>query len=155
MAKTTPATRALDAAGIAYTLHTYDYEAGPDVGARAAAALGVTSSEVLKTLMVKVDGKARCVVTPSDGEISMKKVAAAFGGKSAAMMPVPEAEKTTGYVVGGISPVGQRKVSPTVVNARAMSHRAVFCNGGGRGLQVRLAPEDLVRAAGAVVADLD
>lgn len=155
MAKTTPATKALDKAGVAYTLHTYPYEAGPDVGARAAEALGVPPDHVLKTLMVKVDGKAHVVVTPSDGEISMKKVAAAFGGKTAAMMPVPEAEKTTGYVVGGISPFGQRKACPTLLNERALAHDLVFCNGGGRGLQVRLSPADIVTATGAITAAVD
>ncbi|MEZ5939409.1 MAG: YbaK/EbsC family protein [Hyphomonadaceae bacterium] len=110
---------------------------------------------MLKTLMVKVDGKPHCVVTPSDGEVSMKKVAAAFGGKSAAMMPVPEAEKVTGYKVGGISPFGQRKASSSVVNARAMSHETIFCNGGGRGLQVQLSPQELAAALGAEIAEID
>jgi Cys-tRNA(Pro)/Cys-tRNA(Cys) deacylase len=155
MAKTTPATKALDALKLPYELHTYPYEAGPDVGARAAAALGVTPDRVLKTLMVKVDGKACCIITPSDGEVSMKKVAAAFGGKSAAMMPVPEAEKSTGYVVGGISALGQRKKVATLLNVRAMEHDRVFCNGGGRGLQILIAPADLQKAAEASLAELD
>lgn len=155
MARTTPATKALDALGTAYELRSYEYEAGPDVGARAAAALGVTPDRVLKTLMMKVDGKAVCVVTPSDGEVSLKKVAAAFGGKTAAMMSVAEAERATGYVVGGVSPFGQRKAAPTVVNERALLHDRVFVNGGGRGLQILLAPADLVAAAGAKTAELD
>ena len=155
MARTTPATRALDALGVAYELRTYDYESGPNIGARAAEALGVEPARMLKTLMVKVDGRPACVVTPSDADISLKKTAAAFEAKSAILMPAPEAQKTTGYVVGGISPLGQRKRSPVCLNARALSFERVFCNGGARGLQILLSSHDLVTATQAILAELD
>ena len=148
MAKTTPATVALDKAGVAFTVHAYDYDpTAARVGLQAAEALGVSADEVLKTLMVLVDGKPACIVIPSDREASMKKVAAAFGGKGAQMMPVPEAERLTGYKVGGISPFGQRKSVPTAFEAGAFEHAEVFMNGGQRGLQVRLAPGDALAAA--------
>lgn len=155
MAKTTPATIALGKAGAAFTVHAYDYDpTAPRVGLQAAEALGVSPGEVLKTLMVLVDGKPGCVVIPSDCEASMKKVAAALRGKSAAMMPVPEAERLTGYKVGGISPFGQRRAVPTAIEDAAFVHAEVFINGGQRGLQVRLAPQDALSAAGAVRAAL-
>jgi len=107
---------------------------------------------VLKTLIVKADGKPACVVLASDREVSMKKLAAALGAKSAEMAPVPEAERITGYKVGGVSPFGQKKRLPTVIDAAAAALPEVFVNGGQRGLQVRLAPADLVRLLGAKVA---
>ena len=155
MARTTPATVALEKAGIRFTVHSYDYDpTAPRVGLQAAEALGVSPAEVLKTLMVLVDGKPACIVIPSDQEASMKKVAAAFGGKSAQMMPVPEAERLTGYKVGGISPFGQRKAVQTAIEATAFDHALVFINGGQRGLQVRLAPGDALAAARAIAAAL-
>ena len=102
--------------------------------------------------MAEVDGKAVCVVVPSDREVSMKKLAAAFKGKSANMMKPALAEKATGYVVGGISPFAQKKQVPTVFEAEAMAHERVYMNGGQRGLQVQLAPADAARAANAVIA---
>ena len=155
MAKTTPATVALGKAGVAYTVHSYDYDpTAARVGLQAAEAMGVSAQEVLKTLMVLVDGKPACIVIPSDREASMKKVAAAFGGKSAQMMPPPEAERLTGYKVGGISPFGQRRAVPTAIETEAFEHEAVFINGGQRGLQVRLAPQDALAAARATRAAL-
>lgn len=153
MSKTTPATLALDKAGVAYTLATYDYDPGAErVGLQAAEALGVAPGEVLKTLMVKVDGKPACVVLASDREVSMKKLAAALGGKSAEMMKPADAERITGYRVGGVSPFGQKKAAPTVIDADAAALSEAFMNGGQRGLQVRLAPAELVRVLGAKVA---
>lgn len=153
MSKTTPATLALDKAGVAYTLATYDYDPGAErVGLQAAEALGVAPGEVLKTLMVKVDGKPACVVLASDREVSMKKLAAALDGKSAEMMKPADAERITGYRVGGVSPFGQKKAAPTVIDADAAALSAAFMNGGQRGLQVRLAPAELVRVLGAKVA---
>jgi Cys-tRNA(Pro)/Cys-tRNA(Cys) deacylase len=153
MARTTPATQFLDKAGVAYTLATYDYDPSADrVGLQAADALGAPASEVLKTLIVKVDGKTACVVLASDREVAMKKLAAALGGKAAEMAPVPEAERITGYKVGGVSPFGQKKRLPTVLDAEAAALGQAFVNGGQRGLQVRLAPADLVRTLGATVA---
>jgi len=155
MARTTPATVALDKTGVAFTVHAYDYDpTAARVGLQAAEALGVSAGEVLKTLMVLVDGKPACIVIPSDQEASMKKVAAAFGGKSAQMMPPPQAERLTGYKVGGISPFGQRRATPTAIEASAFGHEQVFINGGQRGLQVRLALRDALAAASAVAAAL-
>jgi len=153
MSKTTPATLALDKAGVAYTLATYDYDPTAErVGLQAAEALGAPPSEVLKTLMVKADGKPACVVLASDREVSMKKLAAALGAKSAEMMKPADAERITGYRVGGVSPFGQKKAVPTVIDAEAAALPEAFMNGGQRGLQVRLAPAELVRVLGAKVA---
>lgn len=153
MSKATPATVFLDKAGVAYRTATYAYDPDADrVGLQAAEALGAAPSEVLKTLIVKVDGKPACVVLASDREVSMKKLAAALGGKSAEMAPVPEAERITGYRVGGVSPFGQKKRLPTVLDAAAAELAEAFVNGGQRGLQVRLAPAELVRALDAKVA---
>jgi Cys-tRNA(Pro)/Cys-tRNA(Cys) deacylase len=153
MSRTTPATLALDATGIAYRLATYDYD--PDaarVGLQAAEALGAPAGEVLKTLMVRADGKPACVVLASDREVSMKKLAAALGAKSAEMMKPADAERMTGYRVGGVSPFGQKRAVPTVIDADAAALPEAFVNAGQRGLQARLAPADLVRALGATVA---
>jgi Cys-tRNA(Pro)/Cys-tRNA(Cys) deacylase len=155
MSKTTRATQALEKLGVKFTLHAYDYD--PDaasIGLQAAEALGVLPARVLKTLMAEVDGKPVCVVLPSDREVSMKKLAAAFKGKSANMMKPAAAEKLTGYVVGGISAFGQRKQVPTVFEAEAMAHEAIFMNGGQRGLQVHLKPEAALKAANAISASV-
>ncbi|MFC3078882.1 Cys-tRNA(Pro) deacylase [Phenylobacterium terrae] len=155
MAKTTPATRALDAAKVAYRLATYDYDPdAPRVGLQAAESLGVPAERVLKTLMAEVDGKPVCAVLASDREVAMKRLAAAVGGKSAAMMKPADAERITGYRVGGVSPFGQKRKSPVVVDAAALAHEKVFVNGGQRGLQAELSPKDLVAALGATVAEI-
>ncbi len=107
---------------------------------------------VLKTLMTLVDGKPVCVVVPSDREVSMKRLAAAMAGKSAQMMPPADAERVTGYVVGGISPFGQKRRVPVVVEEQALRHDRVFVNGGQRGLQIELAPQALRELLGAVCA---
>ena len=153
MSRTTPATLALDRAGVAYTLATYDYDPGAErVGLQAAEALGVPTGEVLKTLMVKADGRPACVVLASDREVAMKKLAAALGAKSAEMMKPADAERLTGYRVGGVSPFGQKRPVPTVIDADAVALPRAFVNAGQRGLQAQLAPADLVRALGATVA---
>jgi Cys-tRNA(Pro)/Cys-tRNA(Cys) deacylase len=155
MSKTTPATQALDRAGVAYSLATYAYDPGAErVGLQAAQALGAPPGEVLKTLMVKVDGKPACVVLASDREVSMKKLAAVLGAKSAEMMKPADAERITGYRVGGVSPFGQKRAVPTVLDADAAALPAAFVNAGQRGLQARLAPGDLVAVLGATVADV-
>lgn len=155
MAKTTPATRALDAAKVAYRLATYDYDPdAPRVGLQAAESLGVPPERVLKTLMAEVDGKPVCAVLASDREVAMKRLAAAVGGKSAAMMKPADAERITGYRVGGVSPFGQKRKSPVVVDAAGLAHEKVFVNGGQRGLQAELSPRDLVAALGATVAEI-
>lgn len=156
MSSATPATRALDAAKVAYVLRPYDYEAGAGehTGLEAAHALGEPPARVLKTLLARVDGKPVCVVLPSDHEVSMKKLAAAFHGKSAQMMPPAEAERLSGYHVGGISPLGQRKRVPVAIEAAALAHDAVLVNGGQRGLLLQLAPRALADVLRAVLADL-
>jgi Cys-tRNA(Pro)/Cys-tRNA(Cys) deacylase len=141
MSRTTPATLALSKAGVDFTVHAYDYD--PDaasIGLAAAQALGEPPSRVLKTLMTLVDGKPAVVIVPSDREVSMKKLAAALGGKSAAMMKPADAERISGYKVGGVSPFGQRKPLPTVIALDALAEPYVYINGGQRGLQVRLDP---------------
>jgi Cys-tRNA(Pro)/Cys-tRNA(Cys) deacylase len=148
MSRTTRATLALDKAGVAYDLHVYAYD--PDaqhIGLHAADSLGVEPGRVLKTLMALVDGKPVCALVPSDREVAMKKLAAAAGGKAAQMMKPADAERATGYHVGGISPFGQKRAAPTIVDQSARDWPRVFVNGGQRGLQAELAPDDLVQAA--------
>ena len=153
MSKATRATKALEQAGVAFTVHSYDYDSGADkVGLQAAEALGEPPQRVLKTLMALVDGKPVCVIVPSDREVSMKKLAAAFGGKSAQMMKPAEAERLTGYKVGGISPFGQMRRIATAVEEQALAHELVYLNGGQRGLQLRMRPADLVSALNAITA---
>jgi Cys-tRNA(Pro)/Cys-tRNA(Cys) deacylase len=148
MSKTTPATLALTRAGIAFAAAAYDYHPGADhIGVQAAEALGVAPHLVLKTLMAEVDGKPVCVVVPSDHEVSMKKLAAAFAGKSAQMLKPDAAERLTGYKVGGISPFGQKRKVPTAIEATALGLAEVFINGGQRGLLLKLSPADALRAA--------
>lgn len=155
MSRSTRATQALTKAGIAHEVHSYTYDPGAErVGLHAAEALGEDPARVLKTLMIEVDGKPACAVIPSNRELSMKRAAAAFGGKSAQMMKPTAAERLTGYHVGGISPFGQRKAVPTAIEAAAMGHALVYINGGQRGLQVRLAPGDAAAAIKAIVAPL-
>src|SRR5882762_11917438 len=152
MSKTTPATKALEKLGVKLARHTYVYDSSAaSIGLQAAEALGVEPYRMLKTLMAEVDGKPVCVVVPSDGEVSMKKLAAAFGGKAAKMMRPQDAERLTGYHVGGISPFGQKKRVPVAIDAAALTERSVYLNGGQRGLQVELDPNDAVSALDAVV----
>ena len=155
MSRTTRATQALEKAGVAFTVHSYDYDPeAPRIGLQAAEALGEDPARVLKTLMAEVDGKPVCVVVPSDQEVSMKKLAAAFGGKAANMMKAPDAERLTGFVVGGISPFGQRKAVPTAIEEMALLEDRVYMNGGQRGLQVRLDPNEALTALEAKAVDL-
>jgi Cys-tRNA(Pro)/Cys-tRNA(Cys) deacylase len=155
MSKTTRATQALTRLGVKFALHSYDYDPDADsIGLQAAEALGVAPHRVLKTLMAEVDGKPVCVVVPSDREVSMKKLAAAFAGKAAGMMRPSDAERLTGYHVGGISPFGQKKRVPVAIEAAALEESSVYLNGGQRGLQVELDPKDAARALDAIVAAL-
>jgi Cys-tRNA(Pro)/Cys-tRNA(Cys) deacylase len=155
MAKGTPATVALEKAGVAFTLHEYDYDPeAASIGMQAAQALGIEPARLLKTLMAKAGGAVVCVLAPSDQEVSLKKLAAAAGAKDAAMMKPAEAERVTGYHVGGISPFGQRRRVRVFVEQSALGFATVLCNGGRRGLQVELAPADLVRLLEAQPASL-
>jgi Cys-tRNA(Pro)/Cys-tRNA(Cys) deacylase len=141
MAKATRATAALEKAKAAFTVHAYDYDPDADrIGMQAAEALGEPPGRVLKTLMVLCDGKPACAIVPSDAQVAMKKLAAALGGESAEMMKPADAERLTGFKVGGISPFGQMRKVPTAIEATALDQPYVFLNGGQRGLQVRLDP---------------
>ncbi|MDQ0259972.1 Cys-tRNA(Pro) deacylase [Sinomonas atrocyanea] len=155
----TPATKALEAAGVAYTARAYSHDpAVSSYGAEAAEALGVDPGRVFKTLMVDVataGGNTLCVaVVPVTGSLDLKAAAAAFGAKKAAMADPAAAERRTGYVRGGISPLGQRQPSPTAVDSSALDHPTVLVSGGRRGFDIELSPADLVRLTGAVVTRL-
>ena len=151
MSKTTPATKALQKLGVKFTLHTYVYDSSAEsIGMQAAEALGVEPRRMLKTLMAEVDDRPVCVVVPSDSEVSMEKLAATFGGKAAKMMRPADAERLTGYHVGGISPFGQKKRVPVAIDESALGHATVFLNGGQRGLQIELDPNDAMKALEAV-----
>ncbi len=155
MSKVTRATRMLEQAGIAFSVHTYEYDGNADrIGLQAAEALNEAASRVLKSLMALVDGKPVCVIVPSDCEVSMKKLAAAFGGKSAQMMKSADAERLSGYKVGGISPFGQMRPPRAAIEEQAMAQDLVYINGGQRGLQVRLNPHDAAKVLDALVAPL-
>jgi Cys-tRNA(Pro)/Cys-tRNA(Cys) deacylase len=146
MAKGTPATVALTKVGVTFKLHEYDYDPNAArIGMQAAEALGIAPARLLKTLMAKAGGTVVCVLVPSDAEVSLKKLASAAGAKDAAMLPPAEAERITGYHVGGISPFGQRKRVRTFVEQSALAHDTLILNGGRRGLQIEIAPADLVR----------
>jgi Cys-tRNA(Pro)/Cys-tRNA(Cys) deacylase len=148
MSKTTRATQALQQAGVSFSVHSYEYDPNAErIGLQAAEAIGADPNTVLKTLMVLVDNKPACVVVPSDKEVNLKKLASALGGKAAQMMKPADAERITGYHVGGISPFGQKKRVPTLIEQSAFGHAQVFINGGQRGLQVKLDP----RAAASVL----
>ena len=155
MAKGTPATVALAKTGIAFTLHEYDYDPNAEhIGMQAAEALGVSPARLLKTLMAKAGSAILCVLVPSDQEVSLKKLAAAAGAKDAAMLPAHEAERITGYHVGGISPFGQKKRVRVFIAQSALAHGTIIVNGGRRGLQIELEPADLVNELGATSAEL-
>jgi Cys-tRNA(Pro)/Cys-tRNA(Cys) deacylase len=155
MSHTTQGTLLLSKLGIAFDLHPYEYDPeAPRIGLHAAGSLGIDPSQTFKTLMAEVDGKPVCVVIPSDAEASMKKLAATFGGKAAAMMKVPDAERLTGYKVGGIGPFGQKRKVPTALDETAELYDRVYINAGQRGLLLSIAPADAARAAEMIVADL-
>ena len=155
MSKTTPGTLLLTKAGVAFDLHPYDYDPdAPRVGLQAAEALDVDPAQTFKTLMAEADGKPVCVVVPSPEEVSMKKLAAHFGAKAAHMMKVPDAERLTGYKVGGISPFGPRKVVPTAIDETAQLFDLIYINAGQRGLLLSIAPDDAARVLNAGFVDL-
>ena len=139
--------------GIAHTVHSYDHDPRhASYGAEASEALGVPADRVFKTLVADVDGRLTVAVVPVAGQLDLKALAIAAGGKRAAMADLAAAERATGYVAGGISPLGQRKPLPVIVDASTLDHPTIFCSAGRRGLEIELAPADLVRAANAVVA---
>jgi Cys-tRNA(Pro)/Cys-tRNA(Cys) deacylase len=155
VSRATRATTMLERASVAFTVHSYDYDPDADsIGLQAAEALSEAPDRVLKTLMGLVDDKPVCVIMPSNREVSMKKLAAAFRGKSAQMMKPADAERLTGYKVGGISAFGQMRPVRTAIEEESMAHAHVFMNGGQRGLQVRLSPRDAAVLLKAIVAPL-
>ncbi|VTZ48308.1 Cys-tRNA(Pro)/Cys-tRNA(Cys) deacylase [Methylocella tundrae] len=155
MSRRTPAVIALERAAIAFTTRSYVYDPGAaSIGMQAAEAIGEPPHRVLKTLMAEVDGRPVCVIIPSDREVSMKKLAAAFSGKSARMMRPADAERMTGYHVGGISPFGQKRKVETAIEETALGQDFVFVNGGQRGLQLRLDPREASALLKAKVASL-
>ncbi len=146
---------AANRARVAFTVHDYPHDpAAPSFGEEAAAALGVPTERVFKTLVTSVDGRLAVAVVPVAGSLDLKAFAAATGGRRAAMADPAEAERATGYVRGGISPLGQRRRLPTVVDSSALRFDTVFVSAGRRGLQLELAPADLVRLTAASTADI-
>ncbi|MFJ6380258.1 Cys-tRNA(Pro) deacylase [Kitasatospora sp. NPDC092039] len=146
----TPATVALEAAAVPFTVHAYDHDpAAASYGGEAAEALGIAPDRVFKTLVADVDGTLTVGVVPVAGQLDLKALAAAVGGKRAAMADPAAAERSSGYVRGGISPLGQRRPLQTVVDASALGHPTVYVSAGRRGLEVELAPADLVALTGA------
>lgn len=149
----TPATVALTAAGIDYSLHPYEHDPRAEsYGLEAAEALGLDPARVFKTLMASVDGRLAVAVVPVSGQLDLKALAKALGGSRAAMADKAAAERATGYVVGGISPVGQKRPHPTVVDTSALAHPTVYVSAGRRGLDLELAPADLVAITAATTA---
>ncbi|HET7784298.1 MAG TPA: Cys-tRNA(Pro) deacylase [Arthrobacter sp.] len=154
-AQGTPATAALAAAGVPFVLHPYTHDpAAASYGAEAAEVLGVDPSRVFKTLMVEVEGRLAVGIVPVSGTLDLKAFAAALGAKKAAMADPAAAQRRTGYVLGGISPLGQRLPSPTVLDASALALDTLLVSGGRRGLDIELAPADLVRLTDAVTASI-
>ncbi|HEU4426534.1 MAG TPA: Cys-tRNA(Pro) deacylase [Pilimelia sp.] len=151
--KGTPATVALTKQKVAFTAHAYEVDAGaPSYGEAVASALGVAAERVFKTLVAMVDGRLAVGVVPVSASLDLKALAAALGGKRASMAEPAAAERATGYVTGGISPFGQRSRLPLVVDATAEQWTTVYVSGGRRGLQVEVAPGDLIRLTGGTVA---
>ena len=157
----TPALAALAAAGTAHVVHEYeapepagarDRDARPHYGLDAAAALGVDPARIFKTLVASVDGRLVVGVVPVSGELDLKALAEAAGGRRAELAEPEAAQRATGSVVGGISPLGHRRPMPVYVDAGAAAFATIYVSGGRRGLQVELAPADLVRLAGATTA---
>ena len=149
----TTATIVLERAKIPFTLHEYAHDPRHDsYGLEASEALGVPPERVFKTLVAAVDGSLAVGVVPVHRQLDLKALAAAAGGKKAVMAEVAAAERATGFVAGGISPVGQRRRLPVVVDESALAFGTMFCSGGRRGLEIEIAPADLIKAAGAKVA---
>jgi len=147
----TPATVALARAGIEFRLHEYAHDPRAEsYGLEAAEALGLDPARVFKTLMATVDGRLATAVVPVSGQLDLKALARALGASRAAMADVVVAERATGYVAGGISPVGQRRPHPTVLDSTALDHPSVFVSAGRRGLDLEIAPADLVRITEAI-----
>ncbi|WP_037355565.1 Cys-tRNA(Pro) deacylase [Amycolatopsis orientalis] len=153
--KGTPATALLQKQKIAHTVHTYDHDPRAEsFGLEAVEALGLEPGRVFKTLVADVDGKLVVGVVPVTGHLDLKALAAAAGGKKAKMADPAAAQRATGYVLGGISPLGHRSRLPVVLDSSALNYPTMYCSGGRRGLEVELDPAELVRLTGAVVAGI-
>lgn len=151
----TPATVALTAAGVPFSVHAYEHDpAAPSYGLEAAEVLGLPPEQVFKTLLVDTGAGLAVAVVPVTGQLDLKAVAAVLGAKKVSMADPAAAERSSGYVVGGISPVGQKRALPTVVDESAELFDTVYVSGGRRGLDVGLSPADLVGMTGARVADV-
>ncbi|MEU9729913.1 Cys-tRNA(Pro) deacylase [Streptomyces sp. NPDC048002] len=151
----TPATVALTAAGVPFTTHAYEHDPShPSYGEEAAQAMGVSPDRVFKTLVAEVDGKLTVAVVPVAGQLDLKALATAAGGKRAVMADPTLAERTTGYVRGGISPLGQRKRLPTVLDVSATAHATICVSAGRRGLEIELSPTDLATLTTATLAPI-
>lgn len=151
----TPATNALERAKVAFTTHSYEHDPKHEsFGLEAAERLGLDPNVVFKTLVADVDGRLTVAIVPVERQLDLKALASACGAKKAAMADVKQAERTTGYVAGGISPLGQRKALPTVLDESAAEHATIHVSGGKRGLEIELAPDDLVSLTRATVAPI-
>lgn len=146
----TPATVALTRAGVAFTVRPYDHDPRAEsYGLEAATALGVEPERVFKTLVASLDSRLVVGIVPVSGQLDLKALARALGGAKAVMAAVADAERATGYVAGGISPLGQRKSLPSVLDESALEFDTICVSAGRRGLDVELAPQDLVAVTGA------
>jgi Cys-tRNA(Pro)/Cys-tRNA(Cys) deacylase len=152
----TRATELLVSRGVSHTVHSYEHDPRqPSYGLEASAALGVPAERVFKTLIVAVDaGRLVVAVVPVDASLDLKALAGAAGGKKAVLAESAAAERATGYVIGGISPVGQRRLLPVVVDVSALGQPTVFCSAGQRGLEIELAPADLISVTSAITAPI-
>ena len=151
----TPATARLTQLGIPFTVHAYTHEpSARSYGLEAAAALGLDPEQVFKTLIASVDGELTVGIVPVSGQLDLKALAAAVGGRRAELADTKAAERSSGYVVGGISPIGQKRALPTVLDETAQLYDTVYVSGGRRGMDIGLAPDDLVRATDAVLAPI-
>ncbi|NNM44958.1 Cys-tRNA(Pro) deacylase [Knoellia koreensis] len=151
----TPATTALTRAGVEFGVHPYDHDpAAASYGLEAAEALGVAPAQVFKTLLVDSGTGLAVGIVPVDRQLDLKAVAAALGWKKAAMADPAAAERSTGYVVGGISPIGQKRALPTVLDATAQGFQRVYVSGGRRGLDISLAPADLLRVTKGLLSEI-
>lgn len=151
----TPATVALTAAGVPFTAHGYAHDpANTSYGLEAATVLGITPARVFKTLMADVGGTLAVAIVPVNGTLDLKSLAQALGVKKATMADPAAAQRRTGYVLGGISPLGQRRHSPTVLDESALQHETIYVSGGRRGFDVELSPADLIRLTQAATAKI-
>lgn len=155
-AASTPATKALSEASVAYRVHTYEHDhRSESYGMEAVGALGVDAGRVFKTLVIELTGAGLAVaVVPVACTLSLKSAAAALGASKAVMADPAKARRITGYVLGGISPLGQRRALPTVIDSSAPTWDTVYCSAGKRGSEIELAPTELIRLTDAVVTEI-